>query len=178
MAWLRSRMKDWKSDWKIGRFLPALLPCVEANCGNCRCHKAASDGKSLLAIAANRGKFVAAFSRLLPLRFCGPALTSTTVRRWCLPARLLFMRLAMPHSCSSPERIVFRLLVLMVDGARHVTDRIVACRTERTFETGANGARRLGGAGNRERSEHGFKRPLGAPPYRFGQNAALCLAGC
>jgi hypothetical protein len=32
-----------------------------------------------------------------------------------------------------------------IDGARHVPDRIVACRTERTFETGANGARRLEG---------------------------------
>ena len=51
-------------------------------------------------------------------------------------------------------------------------------RTERTFETGANGASRLRGEGNRERSEHGFKRPLGAPPYRFDQNAAICLAGC
>jgi hypothetical protein len=51
-------------------------------------------------------------------------------------------------------------------------------RTERTFETGANGASRLRGEGNRERSEHGFKRPLGAPPYRFGQNAAISLAGC
>ena len=52
------------------------------------------------------------------------------------------------------------------------------CRTERTFETGANEASRLGGGGNRERSEHGFKRPLGAPPYRFGFDAAICLAGC
>jgi hypothetical protein len=51
-------------------------------------------------------------------------------------------------------------------------------RTERTFETGANGASRLWGQGNREWSEHGFKRPLGAPPYGFGQNAAICLAGC
>jgi hypothetical protein len=65
-----------------------------------------------------------------------------------------------------------------VDGARHLKDWIVACRTERTFETRANGASRLRGQGNRERSEHGFKRPLGAPPYRFGFDAAICLAGC
>ena len=54
----------------------------------------------------------------------------------------------------------------------------VRFRTERTIETGANEARGLRGGGNRERSEHGFNRPLGAPPYRFGQNAAICLAGC
>jgi len=74
-----------------------------------------------------------------------------SVSRW-------LMRSFWPHELDSPDVSRFR--------------------TERTFETGANGASRLRGQGNRARSEHGFKRPLGAPPYRFGPDAALCLAGC
>jgi hypothetical protein len=46
-----------------------------ANCDNCQCPK-----------ATKSGKFIAAFYRFLPLRFCPSALPATDVRGWCLSA--------------------------------------------------------------------------------------------
>ena len=95
---------------------------------------------------------------------------------WC--AHFIY---ASSNASFFPVAPTYRFSSFGVDGARHLMDRIVACRTERTFETGANGARRLRGQGNRERSEHGFKRPLGAPRIgsvqmrRFVWLVAECL---